>query len=103
MAWEMLAGQAQGSAYHQRQDIPVISVGHPLRGSPVGCSTRCHGGSTASSMLAAGAGSGAIISSWPRLIASSLDANSQAGDHVALRSHSVAAHIRGSLHCCSAR
>ena len=44
VAWEVLAGQAQGGAYHYRQDIPVTSVGHPLRGSPVGRNTRCPGG-----------------------------------------------------------
>ena len=56
---------AQGGANHQRQDIALAAPG----------------GSTASSMLAAD--SGANISSRPRLVASSPDAISQAGDHVA--------------------
>ena len=90
VAWEVLVGQAQGGAYHQRQDmIPEISVGHrhPLRESPMGRSTRYLRGSTAPSMLAAG--SGANIS---RLVASSPDAISQAGDHVASQPLSGSAH-----------
>ena len=79
MAWEVLAGQAQGGAYHYRQDITVTSVGHPLRDLLWAATLAALGGSTVLSMLAAGTGTNTSLP--PRLVASSPDAISQAGQH----------------------